>query len=274
MKTALKIIGYAIGAMVAIFVVFFYCLTMLATHDEDTSTLTDRQKAGITLLAGFIDQYSPDDESYWARDEAARQLRLVSGNDSDFYQDQAHIASAYSYVFYAMSYMPMCYHISSPGTDLQQLSGNIVHLDSTRRYSAAELAGLQLKAMKAQAYFSHAQGVDDAYKAKMKMISATKKKNKRSPVRRQLINNQVLFYKLLVGDIASMGSLTDKNAMTDVKAAADSIDNNAISDESELKKMPEGDFQARLGSMMTANCKVLCVYNNSIAQTNINERRK
>lgn len=273
MKTALKIIGYAIGAMVAIFVVFFYCLTILATHDEDTSTLTDRQKAEITRLAGFVDQYSPDDESYWARNEAARQLRLVSGNDSDFYQDQAHIASAYSYVFYGMAYMPMCYHASRP-TDLQQLSGNIVKLDSTRRYSAAELAGLQLKAMKAQAYFSHAQGVDDAYKAKMEMIAETEKKNKRSPVRRQLINNQVLFYKLLVGDIASMGSLTDKDAMTDVKAAADSIDNNAISDESELKKMPEGDFQARLGSMMTANCKVLCVYNNSIAQTNINERRK
>lgn len=266
LKFIMKSIGIMFGIVVLAFFALFFYATLKSCNENGETTATEQQKEEITRLSGFIDQYSPDDESFWARDEAMKQLKLVSGNDSDFYQDQAHFASALSYVFYGMSYVPMCRHSSSPYKDLKELSDNIVRLDSAHRYSAEELVGLQLKAIKAQAYFHHAQGVEDGYKAKMKMIAETISKNKNVSIRQQLMNNQVLFYKLLVQDIASMGNHIDEDAINEVKTAADSIDSNVISDDSKLNQMSENDFRSRLSIMMVANCKVLSVFNNGISQ--------
>lgn len=274
LKFTLKALGIVICIVVLAFFALFYYATQMSCHENEEPTVTDRQKAEITQLSEFIDQYSPDDESYWARDEAMKQLRLVTGNDSDFYQNQAHIASAWSYAFYGMSYVPMCHHSTSPYKDLKQLSDNIVSLDSAHRYSATELVGLQLKAMKTQAYYHHAQGIEDGYKAKMEMIAETESKNRKVSTRQQLMNNQVLFYKLLIQDIASMGNNIDEDDINEVKAAADSIDSSIITDAKALKLMPENDFRSRLNSMMMANCKVLTVFNNGIAQTVDDQKKK
>lgn len=272
LKFTLKALGIIIGiAVLAIFALFYYA-TQMSCHENEEPTVTDRQKAEITRLSGFIDQYSPDDESYWARDEAVKQLSLVTGKDSDFYQDQAHIASAWSYVFYGMSYLPMCHHSSTPYKDLKGLSDNIVILDSLYRYSAEELSGLQLKAIKAQAYYHHAQGIEDGYKAKKKMIAETENRNKGLSVRRQLMNNQILFYKLIVQDIASMGKHIDEEALEEVKAAAASIASYTINDDGKLKQMSETDFRSNLSNLMSANCKVLSVFNNGIAKT-VNDQK-
>lgn len=273
LKLTIKMLGIFIGIAILAFFALFYYATQMSCHEDENPSLTDQQKAEITRLASFIDQYSPDDESYWARGEAAKQLSRVTGRDSDFYQDQARLASAWSYVFYGMSYVPMCYHATS-SDDLKKLSNNIVELGSARHYSEKELVGFQLKAMKALAYFHHAQGVEDGYKAMMEMITKTENKNKDLSVRRQLMNNQILFYKLIVQDIVSMNGCIDEDVLKEVKVAADSIDSNSINDDGALIKMSEIDYRKLLSSMIRANSKITKVFNNGISQTVENPKKQ
>lgn len=271
MKRTIMIIclTFCVLAVAVIGLIVYY--GMISCHENEVPTLTERENTEVMRLAGFIEQYSPDDESFWARDEAEKQLAHVTGKESDFYQDQAYVASAWSYVFYGLSYMPMCYHATSPYKDLKQLSDNIIKLDSTRRYNAGELADLQIKAMKAQVYFHHTQGNEKSYKAKIEMITEAENKNKGLSARFQLMNNQILFYELLVQDIASIGDQIDDDSITVIKEVADSIDNNTITDDKQLVNMSEAGFRKRLSKMISANCKAFLEFNNCIAKISTNK---
>jgi len=190
----------------------------------DSKVLYDETKR----VAQFMPEVFPDDQAYWSSNLALKQLGMITGKKADLYQDEAHFASAWSYIFYGLSYVPMCYYNSNNPHDLAELSKKVVVIDASHRYTPQEVVDLQIRALKAQTYFHHAQGLDSVYREGEKLIEQTVQDNKslNDPMM-MMMNNYTTLFKLTLMTMSksiAFPVVMSGKAVAETKQTADQLD--------------------------------------------------
>ena len=122
-----------------LFILLCYSLSGVAQDNQvlnlQKDILNNLKECGVSLIkvAPILDQ---DTESYWAYNRADSLLNTINLDGTEYYRDLSKVYSAYSLIFYGMSYTRSVYAMSAvfrgerkDNYSLQELSNTIIHYE-------------------------------------------------------------------------------------------------------------------------------------------------
>lgn len=199
--------------MKKIFIYLFILFTAIgcSKRQEKNSELnlkSDILKAHQSSLSNFInvaDLIDSDTESYFAYNQADSIINTIDLSGKNYYQDLSKIYSAYTYVFYGMSYTRAIHLLAKQGDySLEELINTIIYPDNNAQPNR-KLIEKELAALYSIINFYKASSQDkypmllELYNANKKEIEALYQQNSEINIYKTAsLKNKKLFFKIII----------------------------------------------------------------------------
>lgn len=193
------------------FLYFILFLFISQTYGQSSQNLAEKtrelsnQKKTISLLTGVSNIIDSDTESFFAYNQANELVSKVNSSGTNYHEDLSKIYSAYSYIFYGMSYTRTIKAVSR-GDDysLKELSNSILEYEDKIAISNYELSKKEIasiysiinfyKVSRMPKYIAMNENYNRYYSS---MEKAYKQYDENDAYNIASLNNKKLFFKTL-----------------------------------------------------------------------------
>ena len=105
----------------------FVVVVFTSCKSQEESKILKNQYEGLVEFAKVANVIDDDDESYWAYNYADSLLKTIDKSGKSYYGDLSKIYSAYTHIFYGMSYTKTIYALSGGAKhSLAELSNTVI----------------------------------------------------------------------------------------------------------------------------------------------------
>lgn len=186
---------------------------------NEKSSILKNQSENLIKLSQIANVIDNDDESYWAYKYADSTLSTIDESGKSYYKDLTKIYSAYSYIFYGMSYKRTVMSISR-GDDysFEDLNQTIINPSSKKIVDLSNLSKNELSSIHSIINFYKVSrmprydNMQDMFKHnKLENESIFKNNTPEQAYRITSFNNKKLFFKIFAGLIIDIYSINNQD---------------------------------------------------------------
>lgn len=186
---------------------------------NEKSSILKNQYENLIKLSQIANVIDNDDESYWAYKYADSTLSTIDESGKSYYKDLTKIYSAYSYIFYGMSYKRTVMSISR-GDDyaFEDLNQTIINPSSKKIVDLSNLSKNELSSIHSIINFYKVSrmprydNMQDMFKHnKLENEYIFKNTSQEQAYRITSFNNKKLFFKIFAGLIIDIYSINNKD---------------------------------------------------------------
>jgi hypothetical protein len=186
---------------------------------NEKSSILKNQSENLIKLSQIASVIDNDDASYWAYKYADSTLSTIDESGKSYYKDLTKIYSAYSYIFYGMSYKRTVMSISR-GDDysFEDLNQTIINPSSKKIVDLSNLSKNELSSIHSIINFYKVSrmprydNMQDMFKHnKLENESIFKNNTPEQAYRITSFNNKKLFFKIFAGLIIDIYSINNQD---------------------------------------------------------------
>jgi hypothetical protein len=200
--------------------VFTSCSGQNEKFLTEKSTILKNQSESLLKFSKIANVIDSDDESYWAYNYADSTLSTIDKSGKNYYDDLNKIYSAYSHIFYGMSYTRTAMAISrGDNYTFEELNGTIIKSTSKKNVDFNVLSKNELSSIYSIINFYKVSrmprydNMNEMFKNSNSQNNAYYKNNtKEQAFKITSLNNKKLFFKVFAGLIIDIYGINNQDA--------------------------------------------------------------
>lgn len=237
--------------------VFTSCTGQNEKFLTEKSTILKNQSESLLKFSKIANAIDSDDESYWAYKNADSTLLTIDQSGKNYYIDLNKIYSAYSHIFYGMSYTRTVMAISrGDNYNFKELNGTIIKSANDKEIEYNLLSNNELSSIYSIINFYKVSrmprynNMNEMFKSSYSENNAYFKSNtKEKAFKITSLNNKKLFFKIFAGLIIDIYGINNQDANDDtynnyvqsILKQGEKMD-EIPSNEQEILKLDDGQY--------------------------------